>query len=232
MDVLFLDNNVPIGFCFKQDPQHDHANFIFNHNCETNWSNNVEHEFKNVYERKRNLFDDWTFKLTIELKNHKKSLTMFQVLNIAENLDVFGFGREACSKLLKEIWDESNLNNSPYYHEIVDAVRRYKSSFIRDLTKNYAFCIKKLGSPFKRTYTDDNIYKQLKKSLHDYNSEKKLGSDLNICLDAHELGKQKFNLKFITDDNDIVDNKSNIESITKIKHVILLETYYNQIFTT
>jgi len=224
-DILFLDNNIPIGFCFRQDPQHDFVVKIFNHNCEIKWSNNVLYEFKKVYKRKRNAFDDWIYNLIIELNNTKNVMTELQLVDIASKLRIKGFNQIVCFKLIKLLWKESSLNSSEHSKNILESIKNFKLSFNKGLSKSYSICIKKLNPPFERKNHYPLIAKQLKNKIDGYDDLTKLGSDMNICLDAHEMGKQINSLKFLTDDEKIINHKIDIQSITKIKKVISLKEY-------
>ncbi|MCL2115145.1 MAG: hypothetical protein FWH29_02865 [Methanobrevibacter sp.] len=51
------------------------------------------------------------------------------------------------------------------------------------------------------------------------------GDDMNIILDAHDLGKVIHKLQFISDDNKILKNKTTIENITKIYRVLGINEY-------
>ncbi|MDR0911286.1 MAG: hypothetical protein LBM96_01625 [Methanobrevibacter sp.] len=46
MTTLFFDNNIPIGYCFRLDPQNKKAKIAFNSKSLIYWSKNVKYEFQ------------------------------------------------------------------------------------------------------------------------------------------------------------------------------------------
>jgi len=222
LDSLFLDNNIPIGFCFRQDPQHTFAKKLFNHSCSLNWSNNVEYEFNKVFDRKRNAYDDWIFDLITELNNIDSPLNKNDVINISIKLNLDSFDRKPLVKLIKDFWIESNLREYEPPSKIVPLLNKYKRSFTKKLLTDKKYCFRKIFSHTRRL-TYPNIAQQLNiDGKDDLNFS---GNDMNICLDAHDLGKTIPKLKFITDDNKILKEKISIENITKIYRILGINDY-------
>jgi len=222
LDSLFLDNNISIGFCFRQDPQHTFAKKLFNYNCSMNWSNNVLYEFKKVFERKRNAFDDLVFDLILELNNKNKYMSKNNLINISLRLQRESFDVESLKKLFTDFWAESSFQDSVSSSEIVSSLNRYKRTFIKQLLKDKSFCLKKISTHI-RQQNYPIIEQQL--NIDGEDDLNKLGNDMNICLDAHDLGKIVHKLKFITDDTKILEDKLNIENITKIYRVLGINDY-------
>ncbi|MDR3063719.1 MAG: hypothetical protein LBU40_06240 [Methanobrevibacter sp.] len=225
MDSIFLDNNVIIGFCFYIGPQHDFAKNIFNHNCNRIWSNNVEHEFQKVYKRKRRAFEDLLFKLMISIKN-KRRVTKEELVKISVSLEIGGFGGYQCSKIIEDIWNCSlNVGSHFKTNEMISAINKYEKSFNNRTTKKYANIFKKLGFPYERILEYPIVESNLKDVVDGKDNLRKLGGDMNICLDAHELGEKIPKLNFCTDDNKFLDNKTIICNHTKIYKIIGIEDY-------
>ncbi|KZX12276.1 hypothetical protein [Methanobrevibacter curvatus] len=225
MDSIFLDNNIVIGFCFNAEPQHAFALNIFNHNFNRLWSNNVEYEFQKIYHRKIDKFGDLIFKLIIKIRN-ERVLTKNELIKIAKHLNIDGFGYYQCSKIISGIWDSFLFENNHFKtNEIISAIKKYEKKFNKLSIKNYTLVFKNLGNAYERILEYPIVESNLKDVVNGKDNLRKLGGDMNICLDAHELGEKIPKLNFCTDDNKFLDNSVIICNHTKIYKIIGIEDY-------
>jgi hypothetical protein len=223
LDSLFLDTNIPIGFCYSHDPQHSFAKKLFKHSCKLYWYNNVKYEFDEVFERKRNAFEDLIFDLIDKVNNFKTKLSKEDFINIAFNLNNKFFNQKTLKKLLMFFWEESNLLGYVHHSKIVLSLNMYKRSFIKKLLKDKSFCFKKMSHPHERQTEYPLIEQQL--TVDGVGDLSRKGFDMNICLDAHDLGLVVNKLIFITHDIKILEDKSKIENNTKIYKVLGINDY-------
>ena len=188
-----------------------------------NWSNNVVYEFNKVFERKRNVFDGWVFDLISELNNVDNNWNKNDIINISINLKIDGFNRKSLTKLIKDFWNESELGKCETPSKIISSLNRYKRSFTKKLLIDKKHCFEKMSAPHIRQQKYPLIEQQL--NIDGRDDLNHLGDDMNICLDAHDLGKTIPKLKFITDDDKILKDKITIQSITKINKVLGINNY-------
>ena len=159
-----------------------------------NWSNNVVYEFNKVFERKRTTFDDLICDLIIELTNKNTFLSKQHFITFSIGLNLEDFNPNSLKKLLTDFWRESNLKSHEFPSEIISALNSYKRSFIKNLLNDKKVCFKKMSAPHIRKQKYPHIEQRL--NIDGKDDLNNLGNDMNICLDAHDLGKNVHKLQF------------------------------------
>ncbi|MDR3292144.1 MAG: hypothetical protein LBT10_08380 [Methanobrevibacter sp.] len=215
--TIFLDNNILIGYCFLQDPQHDKSKIIFQKYQYIYWSKNVRYEFN----KKRGIFEELIDNIKITLNSLSNSIDKDDLINIAlehgKNSNPYSI-----IKIVNDIWDENIFKSTESSKNVVIHLEHYKKHFTKKLLKFKAKCYKLNCHERKDKYL--SVEKKLENCIHGRDSLSILGNDMNICLDGHDLAKQNgiSKLIFITDDNYLFQCKSLLETHTKIHGVMSL----------
>jgi hypothetical protein len=127
---------------------------------------------------------------------------------------------------VNNIWNSPEFNEKVLSDEIIKNLDEYKRNFKRIAIKLKSDCYKQINI-HERTKLYPKIESLLKNCVDGKDSLKKLGNDMNIILDAHDLSYNSNILKlaFITDDIPLFNCKNLIETHTKIHDVCNLHEY-------
>ncbi|MCL2116267.1 MAG: hypothetical protein FWH29_08600 [Methanobrevibacter sp.] len=226
MPILFFDNNIPVGYCFMQDPQHELAKKAFENISTKYWSKNVIFEFTRVCDRKLLILDDFIDEIIDEIGSIDEKLSIEQLANIVDCLKFEALNKKAISIIVNDIWNEGHFNGKESADKIIPYLKDYKRSFKKRVRKFKTDCYINLNE-HERLISYPKKEKLLKKCVDGEDSFLKLGNDMNICLDAHDLAKKAdiHKLTFITDDLPLFDCKNILETSTKIYQVAALRKY-------
>ncbi|MDR0911809.1 MAG: hypothetical protein LBM96_04310 [Methanobrevibacter sp.] len=226
MATLFFDNNIPIGYCFIQDPQHKKAKTAFNSKSLIYWSKNVKYEFKKVFNNKILILEDFIYSIKSKLNDIKEILDKNRLIDIIFSLKNQYFTQKSIKIIVNDIWNSANFNEKILSSEIIGYLEDYKRSFKKIAIKFKSDCYKQINM-HERTKLYPKIETLLKNCVDGEDSLKKLGNDMNIILDAHDLSYNSniFKLAFITDDIPLFHCKNLIETHTKIYDVCNLHEY-------
>ena len=226
MSTLFFDNNIPVGYCFMQDPQHNLAKKAFKNTQTKYWSKNVIFEFTRVCDKKLLLLHDFIDGIIDEIGSIDEEISSDYLANIANNIEFEEFNRDSVSIIIDDIWNEGDFNVKEPIRKITCYLNDYKRSFKKNVRKLKTECYRNLNE-HERLIHYPNEEKLLENCVDGNDSFVKLGNDMNICLDAHDLAKKPdiHKLIFITDDLHLFDCKNILETSTKIYQVASLRKY-------
>ncbi|MDR3062784.1 MAG: hypothetical protein LBU40_01420 [Methanobrevibacter sp.] len=120
---FFFDTNVCIGYIFKWDPWHIKANSIFNKNKELYWSETVEKECREVFNRLKNEYISFLDNLKNKLLAHNKYILYEKdLLKIGKTIPV-GKNKNKKDiinkfKIISSIWEEKGWYEEQKNHLI------------------------------------------------------------------------------------------------------------------
>ncbi|MDR3223889.1 MAG: hypothetical protein LBT66_09205 [Methanobrevibacter sp.] len=123
-------------------------------------------------------------------------------------------------KIINDIWNKNEFENIESTESIINHLDSYKRGFKKKIIKFKRDCYNQLNYHERPTHYSSEE-KKLKDCIHGDDNLDKIGGDMNICLDAHDLAKKSNinKLLFITDDNDLYDCKHLLKTHTKIHEV-------------
>ena len=146
--------------------------------------------------------------------------------SIVDCLKFETLNKKVISIIVNDIWNEGRFNGKESVDKIILYLKDYKRSFKKRVRKFKTDCYLNLNE-HDRLVSYPKEEKLLKKCVDGEDSFLKLGNDMNICLDAHDLAKRVdiHKLTFISDDLSLLDCKNVLETSTKIYQVVSLRKY-------
>lgn len=214
--ILFFDSNVIIGYVFKGDIWHAHANNILNCPNKKYYSDNVLKETKyKIKKISRRIFDGLLF-LSSELLKDK---------SIEDNLtldDVLRFVKRKRLKILENyirIFFSEKYSFEVNKDELSKELKVEANKFMYEYAKNFKFVQINLKK-HDRKHLYSNLKQKLLKIDKDFHIE-----DVIIILDAHDLCNINNQLILITADSKEIRNELICKN-TKINDVKDLREFF------
>lgn len=226
MSFIFLDNNILIGYCFKQDDQKPYSENALDCNASKYWSKSVLKEFNRVKIRKLDELSGFLCRVSSFLKDLSKDLSMLELSRLISTLGYESFNENSIKIIINDIWDNGNFEETEPIETIIKYLKDYYRVFKKEVAGNEKRCRDALEY-HERNNNFPSHEKILKKCVDGRDNLINPEYDLDICLDAHDLviSKNINPLFFITDDRKLFACKDLIESNTKIREVCFLRDH-------
>ncbi|MDY0385931.1 MAG: hypothetical protein RBT65_02115 [Methanolobus sp.] len=206
---LFLDTNVLLGYTFETDHWNGKSLDVISHryvkHSSVNVSTEFEHNSQTMIRKIKGMFN--RFKREARLSKSKKEIESYLKI---EDFEI------KC--ILLDLIQKSGSSN---INDIINYVNQYQVAFEKRCLLNVNY-LKSIITFHNRKTAHTDIYDLC--VLDGFVKEDP--ADVEIVIDAHDLGQKTNPLYFITGDyGHIVSRKEFIENITSIEKVIYLKHF-------
>lgn len=227
----FLDTNVKIGYVFCTDPWNDKSEHLFNMNHTFYISPNVRKEFNKKYNHILKNQKNFLYSLRDELNEENPSKTL-SLKDLKIKSIIIGLKRDFDENLKKEIVEvlwKGCASKHKYDSNLKVDVCTIKDllTYIRKFLRGFEIHLNRRLTTFQREVIEcekrNKEYNDLNKKLLDSGIHY---PDSDIILDAHELSlKDNIVLKFISADNEMIENANNIIDVLNIDKFYYLKEF-------